>query len=439
MKLLDRLSVEQLRSLADWPKFTSTIKELEKEAAENSKFARSELKGLLQKHFSLQVQKEQAMICAWATGIGKTRAATTAMNDIGGKWLIVHFMDVHKNTWLDEKITADVTFVTYKSLAKYKNQIFDGIILDEGHHISPANLIALNEIGAEYKIILSATIPSEKKELMYQWCNTLKVNKIEVQDGINRGLLPRPKIILCPMTLDKTEPTEIYDFVKRKGGFWKTITYKYFVENPAIHAMWTNYHITCTPQEKHDLLTGDILHFSKLYFAEKEIWQNTRWQQANMARKTFLSNVKQKATRRIHEIFKESEGRYLVFAHILEQLQELTACNIVHSKMKNNQRVIDDFNAKKINSIFTIEMLTESQNLVEIDYVLIGTLNTNQSGNFQKFGRSLRGELPIIVIPYVKGTIDEKNMQKFIGNMAKWAITITSPSELRTNGIKRKD
>ena len=78
---------------------------------------------------------------------------------------------------------------------------------------------------------------------------------------------------------------------------------------------------------------------------------------------------------------------------------------------------INDFNEKKINSLFAIGMLQEGQNLVDIQAGIIVQLDGQERAFIQKSGRVYRAEDPIQCIFYYKNTRDEEYLNKAIENI----------------------
>ena len=67
----------------------------------------------------------------------------------------------------------------------------------------------LVEMKSDYKLFLSATL---KRELKY-WIKTtypkVKLITVSLKDAIENEVLPDPKILLIPLTLDNFNSTEI--------------------------------------------------------------------------------------------------------------------------------------------------------------------------------------------------------------------------------------
>ena len=71
------------------------------------------------------------------------------------------------------------------------------------------------------------------------------------------------------------------------------------------------------------------------------------------------------------------------------------------------------------NSIFAVGMLTEGQNLVDIDAGIIIQLDSKERSYLQKSGRVLRSKEPEQYIFYYKNTQDEKYLSTIIEDIPK--------------------
>lgn len=376
------------------------------------------------------------MIGEFATGFGKTRAGAESMKVLGGTWLIVHYREAHKTTWEDELDKKspyyDYKYCGYQSLHKHVGKYYTGIIIDEAHHISKASLTHLKGINCTYRIALSGTIPASKKSLLMQWA-TFKLNRMNIVQAIKLGILPKPKIIYVPLKLNDDIKDTYRINRKGKKAPWRTITYFEYTNYPGIHSAYMNYYVTCGQMQYYSLLEGDMNYWKGQYLEEKEDWMKDMWMKHGLDRKKYLSKVKQLAIAKIHNKMKEANKRFLVFLQDSSYIVSLIGENnssFVYHKNKNNLLIIKKFNDKITDRLYSVDMLNESQNLVEIEIVLIGSLNNVDVANFQRLGRSLRGEMPIIIVPVVEGTQDEKVFQKFIKGMEDYLVICNTPNEV---------
>ena len=90
---------------------------------------------------------------------------------------------------------------------------------------------------------------------------------------------------------------------------------------------------------------------------------------------------------------------------------------VVGKTSKENQRLIDSFNAKEINSLFTVGMITEGVNLVDTQISIIIQLDGHLRLFIQKLGRVLRSNYPVVYIFVYKGNQDEIYLNKDLKNI----------------------
>ena len=422
-----------LSSTSDWKstKIVQLRASLEGQAFSGDKVARGNLKSLYQRQAGLLVSEKKAMIFEWATGVGKTGCGVQSMCLLPGRWLIVHYREYHKQTWMDnDPGCGKIEYCGYKSLHKKKGEVYTGIILDEAHHVTESSIRELQDIQTEYVVALSALIPSPKKALLTKWM-VFHTDKIPMVSAIKKGLLPIPKIIACPVAL-KTERNRTYD-VNRKGpkAQWETVTIDEYLNNPHLHSRFRNYHVLCSEQDYYDLLNGDILYWKNIYFEEKEEWQYIKWQRLAGDRKKFLATVKSKTFIALHNYIVTLNRRFLTFAVDFIEIAKVSNTNTVSHKNKDNKSIIDAFNKGTIDTLYSVDILNESANLERIEVVLLASLNTQQVANVQRFGRSMRGEFPILVVPFVKGTSDEKNFMKFVSGLESFVIMATTLNQVK--------
>lgn len=422
-----------LSSTSDWrtKRIVQLRASLEREALSGDKLARNNLKSLYQRNAGLLVSEHKAMIFEWATGVGKTGCGIQSMCLAPGRWLIVHYREYHKETWkASDPKCGTVDYCGYKSLHKKKGETYTGIILDEAHHVTESSIKELMEIHTEHVVALSALIPSPKKALLTKWM-VFHTDKIPMVAAIKKGLLPVPKIIACPVTL-KDVRDRVYD-INRKGpkAQWETITIDEYLNNPNVHYRFRNFHVKCNEQEYYDLLNGDILFWKNLYLEEKQEWQYIKWQRLAGDRKKFLATVKSKTFIALHNYILTLNRRFLTFAVDFIEIAKVSNTNTVSHRNKDNKSIIDAFNSGAINTLYSVDILNESANLEKIDIVLLASLNTQQVANVQRFGRSMRGEFPILVVPFVKGTSDEKNFMKFVAGLESFVIMATTLNQVK--------
>lgn len=363
----------------------------------------------------------------WATGCGKTKQAIKAI-DLLDKTdksrqnfvLIVVAEIAHKKNWIEQfnlwnpdlltNVNYDIKIICYDSLHHYRDQYFDLVILDESHHIgTDIRLDILKDIHSKKFVLLSATMD---KQIVYEIENIIGricVSNIPLQTAIDWGLLPEPKIILIPLTLDNNINNQVIEEVR--GNKDKRVTikctvadkWKYLTDRkkyPHLRLL-----ISCTERQKYNDFDNKIEYYKKLLRMKGLDSIRNKMLQYGSQRKTFLGSLKDKKAREIIATFGQS--RYICFCVNIEQADRLGGSHSIHSEKDDSHDVIDRFNNKEINSLFVVGMLKEGQNLPDIEKGLIIQLDGKTLPFIQKSGRVLRAESPEIYILYYAGTQDE--------------------------------
>lgn len=356
-----------------------------------------------------------------ATGTGKSRLSILLVNHLcdtvykGKKvnMLLLVAKTVHKQTWKEEfekwgGIKANVTIECYESLKKHINETFDILVLDECHHVgSDIRLDLLSTLHFRYMIGLSATIPRNLKRY-FQYKYHSQIVSCDIVEAIEDDILPEPEILLFPLQLDNTRPSETWEINARSKGpvvkgeyreLWK------FRRNK-VHAI-----VSCTQKQK-------LMEYNSLIDWEKKKYMSSRnkameqtWLYHCGKRLEFLSDCKVKI---VQVILKHLDKyRTITFCKTINQ-SELLGKNCIHSQNRKSTEIYDKFNQKKINHITAVNILNENANLVDCKYAIFCNLSSSDVIQVQRVGRSLRHKHPVIVIPYYEGTREKEIVQKYI-------------------------
>lgn len=382
----------------------------------------------------LELAKQNARLAfLWSTGVGKSKMAIGIANYLSEnnselKILLVVAETAHKDNWkeefkkwkLNEKIS--ITIECYASLKNYQNTQWDLIIFDEAHHLgSDLRLEMLRTISAQHIILLSATLQDQLLYALQNIFGQFKVSKVTLQDAIQWGILPEPKIYLYALTLDNTRYTEtiIEEWGKKNKEIPIHCTYSQRWEYIKNRKKYPNIKliISCTQQQKYDYLTTQFNHYKTLYLNTRQINFRNKWMQAGSVRKRFLGECKTVYVEHLINEFRKKNKRFICFCSSIKQAELLGSLNAIHSKKSDSLNTINDFNEKKINSLFAIGMLAEGQNLVDIQAGIIVQLDGQERAFIQKSGRVYRAEDPIQCIFYYKNTRDEEYLNKAIENI----------------------
>jgi superfamily II DNA or RNA helicase len=129
-----------------------------------------------------------------------------------------------------------------------------------------------------------------------------------------------------------------------------------------------------------------------------------------LERKRFIASQK---TKKATSLLKELQDKRLIcFTGSVAQAKELGGKYAVHSKNKNNQELIDNFNDYQSDKLFAVGMLREGMNLSSLDCAVIVQLDNQEKSLVQMTGRSLRSLAPKVFIIVLRDTMDMKYLEK---------------------------
>lgn len=364
-----------------------------------------------------------------ATGVGKSRPA---LFKIGNKKTLIAISQIlHEQNWRDEAKKWNVNlntveFVCYNSLHKYIGEYFDFVILDEGHrwHESWTELLSQNsvdKVGVNELLLLSATLTQDVKKSLYgMGLGKPKFYTISIEDAVTWGLLPEPEIRVKWLNLNNTIVDQVFEKGKDKKKDTEFCSYNEWTTKwkytKSINR--PNLKIKCTEQQYYTILNDDIEWAKKSYFQTKNPTMLMRMKILGNQRKTWLATLKTKHVQSL--LTKLSNDRVVIFAHNIEQAETFDK-DAVHSKNKNGQIIIDEFNSYKRDLLVSVRQLQESLNLVDPNIGIIVQINNSKSSgkksvsikNSQSLGRIIRSQTPILYLFIYRNTQDEVYLNKF--------------------------
>lgn len=379
----------------------------------------------------------------WATGCGKSKAAIDIVKDLDTHKVLLAVAEIaHRENWKQEflkwglPLDTGIVIETYASLKNHKGEKYDLIILDEAHHAgSDLRMEILEEIETEKVLALSSTLPSDMWFKLGQlYGRRMSSFKVSLQEAIDWGILPEPKLYLIPMTLDNTHLSQI--IVEEWGTKAKRRTVKC-----SISERWTymkdkatyphmRLEIECTELQKYIHLSDKIEFWKKQFFRTRNEGVKNKWLQFGSERKRYLGSLKDQKAQEVLDLIKDK--RYICFCSSIEQAERLGGDNSIHSKKKGSLNTIEDFNSKEIDNLFAIGMIQEGQNLVDIEVGVIIQLDGQERAFVQKSGRAMRADEPLLFILYYKDTRDEEYLQKALEDINPDYITeVTDLSEIK--------
>ena len=367
------------------------------------------------------------ILLQWGTSVGKGYFGVKALSALKpNKTLLLVAETAHKQNWKGEFINqkqqnllSNCTIACYASLKKFQNTEWDCIIMDECHHAcSELRLNYLSTIKSKKVLALSATMKQEHIAALESIFGDFKINKVNLQNAIDDDILPEPIIYLIPLELNKTINTEIIE--ESWGNKNKRVTvYCSFKE------AWTyrknkkkfpnmNLVIACTQYQKYSYICEQFTYWQNYYMRNRNDRVKNMWLQWGSKRKVFLGSLKTAKVQSLVAKLEAKNKRFICFCTNIQQASLLGGENAVHSKVSDVEAKIEAFNNKKIDSLFCCQMLTEGQNLKDIEAGIIAQLDGNERSFVQKFGRVMRAKNPELYIFYYKGTRDEEFLNNAI-------------------------
>lgn len=377
-----------------------------------------------------------------ATGFGKSKLAIDLVNNnISSQKptiLLLVAKTVHKQNWQDEiskwggfRNNAVVTMECYNSIQKHVGKTYDFIIADECHHLnSDLRRDVFKHIKAGKAILLSATIPKDLKTWLKCRFHTSFISA-SLQEAVSDNVLPSPEIILLPLNLDNTEETETIEINPRaKGAIYRgSYTKDYWnFKKKKVHAR-----LTATKHQYLQWLNKEILYYKNSFMSVQSVALKNKWLKLCADRLKFLALCKTPIVAQL--LYKKKDCRTLTFCNNIEQAEELgTHC--IHSKNVKAEKLLDDFNKRRINHITAVQMLNEGCNLTDCQYGIFANINASQIIQTQRIGRLLRHKHPKIIIPYYKYTREEELVKKMVeGYDKKLVKTYENIEKLLSNEI----
>lgn len=354
------------------------------------------------------------IILVLPTGTGKSKIAVElCKKNKANTILIVIPKLVLIDNWKEElkkwKYKNKVEFSTYVGLNKKADNKYDCIILDECHHITDRSAEFLYSIDRNHIIGLSATLPSDKKELLDTIADP-EYYYLSTKQAIENEILPDPKVYLMPLILDNKIKDQVYiKHPKGKG----IVECDYLTRFRYLSVKGKQIHIKCTKKQYVDLLSADIQWYKNRYMITKNIIFKNQWLNLAGKRLQYLAHIKNDEIKKI--LNRLSDKRVLTFCATIEQTEALGK-NCINSKNENSATILKDFNEGKIKHITSCNIINEGINLADCQVGVYANLNSSETIITQRTGRILRHKEPEIILPYYVGTREEEIKNSMLEN-----------------------
>lgn len=352
-----------------------------------------------------------AILLSWATGLGKTLASLKLVDE--NKRIVVLCQELgHIENWKRELkkhgLEFNIEFYTYASMHKVQGSGYD-LILDESHWCtSEMRQMKLGNLSFDRIVMLSASMEESDIQLMRKQIPKLAIHEVKLQEAIDEGVLPEPDVKVLEFELDNTEKQYLHITKRGTGGKVFTCTYGTYFKTLAQARKNQNYYVVCacTEQQKYKLLEGEANSIKRKAFNTEALWKVYNFKKLEMKR--FIAYAKTTRAEKLIEELRNQDTRFIAFSYSIDQARQFGDISI-HSKNseKDNQRYIDDFNAKLTNELITVKKLRESLNLVDIQTGLVVQIDNKERSPIQMIGRILRGQNPVVYIMVMINTIDD--------------------------------
>lgn len=360
-----------------------------------------------------------------STGVGKTKVALSILKDRLKDKLIYNILvvvpkNVLKDEWVKEihkwnmdDMLPHIVFTTYVSLPKHNLNQYDAVIWDEAHHITDRcfeviKAYNIKHFYSQINLFLSATLNDKKMCAIKNNFYNVYTLKIDIKEAIDSDILPDPEVLLLPLMLNKSEQTQTYVYgVKNKtilncnyANRWNSM--KLYFKNSKTYKV----QVACSEYEYYQLLNDDIEYATKKC-------REYRKRQLFVKRLKWLSDLKTPLISMLLKIL--NTERTLTFCNSIEQCEQLGKYPI-HSGKKELIENLNKFNTGEIDHITSCDMLKEGANISSLKVGIFAYLTASDTTTFQKIGRILRHEKPVIIVPYYQGTREEEIVEKMKDN-----------------------
>lgn len=364
--------------------------------------------------YAANLAKKNNYLFEFCTGLGKTRIPLMIIKP-EDKVLIIHGDRVYyRISWTDEieKVNPKLNpeFTTLQSVNKYIDTKWDYIIFDEGDLATENYLESIKTMEAKRYIFLAAKVTYEKYGVMRQICD-FKKWKVTLSEATQKGWLPAPEIRVIYLQLDNEDRK--FTFTKRPK-----VKEQITIDYPQRWDYWENKKVgltvRCTAKEYHEYVSYQIEYLRKIGKHDAANFKGAHL-------KMWLAEQKDGIVNRLLRQCRENEQRVVTFLGSITQCDRIAGNNPkVHSKQDEdiNKENIRKFSEGEVNELHNVNSLTRAVSLTSENYLLdvgiILTLTNNTVQTYQRLGRLMRAEKPIIYFPIFRGTKEEDKFQKLI-------------------------
>lgn len=339
----------------------------------------------------------------WCTGVGKTRAALTAIKGFltknSGKRIVVIVPTEHlKIQWIQELsrvfLLAYVSVEIINSAIKVTTPI-DFLILDECHRIPSDTFYAVFQNRQPRMILgLSATFSrlDGRHELLNKFCPVCDV--ISVKEAIkNKWLSPYKeyKVII--------QPDDIEEYREINRQFQESFAIFDFNFKLAMDCL-TNIISRRIYGKKLGIAAGDL---DAIIFT---------WNRCLKARKAYVMNHPRKIEIARKIIAARKNEKIITFSATIAQSEKIGEGYVVNSgkTKKKNRITVEEFSKLSTGVIHTAKSLDEGADIKGLSVAIVLCNSSSQTQKTQRIGRVIRyeeGKKAEIFTLVIKGTMEE--------------------------------
>lgn len=358
--------------------------------------------------------KHNKVLMQFATGAGKTKAALDLVGDVlTERWTVLVPRLPLFDTWKEEiakwqyiNILDNLDFLCYASAHKLPIGN-NNVILDEAHRVTENNLPYIKAfLGTGKLICLSATVPLEKRQLLFALgIDTSNTLKYSLDQAVKDNLVADYNIKVIQFPLDNT----VKNIKAGKKG-------KYFM---------------VTEQQ------GYIFQEQKV----KQVMYSSRpdaikW--AILGRMRFIYNLPGKL-----ELTKVLLSKIPTDKRVIIFCGSIAHANLICKHRFHSKTTDKDYKAfceGKLNRLAVVQTIAEGVNIPEVDYAIIMQVQSKDLHTIQKAGRIVRktkdpDKTGNIIILEATGTQDTKWVQSAIKTFDPTKIDYMSNMQLLAKGL----
>lgn len=356
---------------------------------------------------------------------GKSLLFTTLCNNWLSKYkgdkkiLILTNSEATNNQWKENlekynpQLIDKVDIYCYHSLHKLGRNDYFIIGLDE-YELSRSlkRESQIHEFNTDHWVAMSGTLGFEDKQAFrLLTSNKFFEVKVDLDQAVRWGILPQPRVYVVPLEFDDSRRYLVYQKGKDKNKDNVVTTYPDRWE--VLRDRSVNKLIQCTELEYHLLLEEDYNFASAQFTRASSQINKTKWLMAGNKRKMFYGSIKPAHFKKLFKQLPEG-SRSLIFCVDTAQADLLNEQYAVHSNKPGSLSLVEQFNNKEIDKLFTVRQLDRGVDFVDVDYVIIIQLSGKTGSPTQQMGRSLLSTAPKIITFYYPGTQDEKYLNNFL-------------------------